>query len=326
MKNVRVLCAEWSLRSFRDELSCLNIQNKILLNSALKCFSDLGILDKKMDGYSCEKLPKTEEGHTGIKISYSELFHQSSKLETFSPALYLLAIINEFLDKKADLKKLNGSVARGLRTLTSFIREPDFAYGLETYLRTHDPKITTTLNHKQDGKDHTDVLLKFKDCDYRIWLYQLSSRGLPHDIERVSGKRGELPSGIHILCPLRTEVAISYDSLLKKIERLNSKNLSDLALLTDCSIKAIKKRQQLETRINKNIDLLTSLNLHKSIEHDKCCEELDIVNGWYFYSEKHIQRITEKIVTSSSFDDYSEVKTILKGPEEYLSTFKMFKK
>ena len=84
---------------------------------------------------------------------------------------------------------------------------------------TFDSDVKTYLNSKQDSSDHTDVLLNYMKNEYRIWLYQFSARGLAHDIERLTGKRGELPIGTHIICPLRTEVAIKYGALCKRLSK-----------------------------------------------------------------------------------------------------------
>lgn len=326
MINIRDKCREWSNKTFRQELESLNIKNKDLLNNATQCFIYLGILDKNINGYACEKLPKTEEGHTGLKVTYSEIFHNCIAEENFSPVTYILKIVQEFLKPNINKDKLNGAVARGLRTFTSLLREPDFAYNIEQYLRPLDSTITMELNPKQDGGDHTDILLRFMKNQYRLWLYQFSSRGLPHDIERVSGKRGELPSGTHILCPLHTEVALSYDSNKRKVDKLIEKIEKDKELLNNCSTKAIKKRDTLEKRIQKNSIQLDNVTMAKEKDYILCSDELDIVEGWFFYSDKHLKRIADFIINKPSIDNYEHVKQILSAPEKYLSEVRIFNK
>lgn len=326
MINIRDKCKEWANKTFREELESLNIKNKELLNTTIECFMYLGILDKKITGYACEKLPKTEEGHTGLKVTYSELFHNSIIEENFSPVTYILKIVQEFLKPNINKDKLNGATARGIRTLTSLLREPDFAYNIEQHLKPFDSDVNTELNAKQDGGDHTDILLSFMGNEYRLWLFQLSSRGLPHDIERVSGKRGELPTGTHILCPLHTEVAISYDSNKRKVDKLTEKIEKDKQLLNICSAKAIKKRSDLEKRIEKNSLLLNNTIVAKENDYLVCSNELDIVEGWFFYSDKHLKRISDFIINKPSIDTYQHVKQILSAPEKYLSEVRIFNK
>lgn len=326
MDNFRISCFNWSKKTFKEELLELNILDKKLLNVTMKCFSELNIIDKKINGYACEKLAKTEEGHTGIKITYSEIFHKTIEEGNFTPVRYLLKLIDTFLKQEAPLEKLNGFIARGLRTLTSFLREPDFAYNIEVYLKHFDSNTTTDLNSQQDSGDHTDILLLFKNEYYRIWLFQFSSRGLPHDIERITGKRGELPTGTHVLCPLQTELALEYDYFRKKIEKYKDRISKDEDALQMCSSRAIKKRLSLEERINKYKDLLHNCEAQSKVVYERCKEELDIIEGWFFYSQKHVERIASTIINSKKYDSYAYVKDLLNGPERYLSKTQIFTK
>ena len=58
-------------------------------------------------------------------------------------------------------------------------------------------------------------------------------RGLPHDIERISGKRGELPWNPYTL-PFTYKVALDYDKT-EKADKLLEKINRDKALLLNCS-------------------------------------------------------------------------------------------
>lgn len=326
MTDFRSSCIDWSKNTFKEELLELNILDKKLLNVTMKCFSELDIINKKVNGYACEKLTKTEEGYTGVKITYSEIFHKTIEEGNFTPVRYLLKLIDTFLKQEAPLEKLNGFIARGLRTLTSFLREPDFAHNIETYLKHFDPNITTSLNSKQDSGDHTDVLLFFKGEYYRIWLFQFSSRGLPHDIERITGKRGELPTGTHVLCPLQTELALEYDHFRKKIKKCKERISKDENALLMCSNRAIKKRLFLEERINKYKKLLHNYEVNSEDINENCKEELDIIEGWFFYSQKHVERIANIIINPKTCASYDYVKNLLTGPERYLSETQIFTK
>jgi len=326
MINIRDKCTEWSSKTFGEELIELNIKDEILLEYAKKCFKDLDILDKNINGYASEGLPKTEEGNLGLKFTYSEVFHNLIDDNSFTPVTYLVAIISKFLLASATREKINGAVARGLRTLTSLLREPDFAYQIENQLRSYGFNVSTELNSRQDGGDHTDVLLHIDKRIYRIWLFQFSPRGLPHDIERVSGKRGELPNGIHLLCPLHTEVALKYDSTTKKIGKLNIKIQKYQSSLASCSARAIKKRANLEERLKKSVESINALNLIVKSEFEICTKELDIVDGWFFYSKDHIDRISNFIINNPTINVYSDVVQTLTAPERYLSEIQIFEK
>lgn len=325
MKDIRELCQKWAAQTYREGLDSLNIKDKKLHNQAISIFTDLKIIDIPMDGYSCEKLPKTEEQRTGIKKTYSEIFHDEFVKDTFTPASYMLQLLIECNKSTTEKSKIIGALARGLRTLTSLLREPDFAYSLQNKLTAFDSSVKTNLNSKQDSSDHTDVLLYYKENEYRIWLYQFSSRGLPHDIERLTGKRGELPNGTHIICPLHTEVAIKYDSLCKRLSSYTDKLNSYNQKLNECSERAIKKRESIESQIKKTTASIIDLEHQLTIERDLCLQELDVVYGWFFYSENYLNR-TVQYINSLAPMNYQDVVDILSAPERFVGNLQSFTK
>lgn len=325
MRNVRNLCNQWATKTYEEGLADLHLTDKKLEKQSRDLFERLGILCLPMDGYSCEKLPKTEESRTGIKKTYSEIFHDEYSKDFFSPASYLVQLIIECNNYPSDDSKIIGALARGLRTLTSLLREPDFAYQLEITLLPNDSNVCTSLNSKQDSSDHTDVLLNYQNISYRIWLYQFSSRGLPHDIERLTGKRGELPKGIHIICPLHTEVAIKYDKLSKRVANLKEKLTDYQQKLNECSERAVKKKEALEEQIQKYHSRINDALPVLNKEYEHSVAELDIVNGWYFYSNAYIQRVAKYLNTLSPMN-YSDVVDLLSAPERFVGSLQSFNK
>ena len=326
MSNIRELCKIWSEKTYKDGIEYLYNEDAELYSLATKIFTKLKILDIPMDGYSCEHLPKTEESRTGIKKTYSEIFHEEINKIDFSPATYLVKLLYECKKTTDDEAQITGALARGLRTLTSLLREPDFAFMIEENLIIKDKNAETSLNAKQDSGDHTDILLQYKNTEYRIWLYQFSSRGLPHDIERLTGKRGELPPGNHLICPLKTELAIEYDKLRKKKFRLQTRLKQYRKKLSECSVKAVKKREGIALNIKKTEEeikkLLPELKKCKKVSDN----ELDIVCGWYFYSESHIKRIIKYIDSGCKPMQYQKLVKILSAPEKFISEIHMFEK
>ena len=53
-------------------------------------------------------------------------------------------------------------------------------------------------------------------------------------------------------------------------------------------------------------------------------EELDVVEGWYFYSQNHIKRIGDFILQEPSPLSYDKVKNILLTPERFLEHIRIF--
>jgi len=326
MLDVRQASEAWKQKTFAATVRGPRSVSSAVSRASLKCFKDIGIAKKVVDGYACEKLPKTEEGNIGVDINYSDVFHRLSKRKQFSPVNYLTELVRLFLQKGGERKRLDGFISRGVRTLTSLIREPDFAGNIVQYLKKFDSSVAVSSNPRQDAGDHTDVLLTFKRKIYRIWLFQFSDRGLPHDIERITGRRGELPSGIHVLCPLPTEVAIAYDKARKREERIKIQTEKTFKRLRKLSKKAKIGRKKLVERIEKLKEDMSNNAVLLTERKKKADPYLDVLNGWYFYSKPHVERIGEQIRLGKKIYDYKTVVKTLLTPEVFLGKTRVFRK
>ena len=326
MTNVRQFTNIWNKKTYKEEFENLLSKNKTLKKQALKLLKELKLIDLPMNGFSCEKLLKTHEQKIKLKKTYSEIFHDKLINNCLTPASYLLQLIKE-CKKIKDLNndEIKGILARGLRAFTSLLREQDFADQLQDTLAIYDKFVVSKLNSKQDSKDHTDVLLTYKSKTYRIWLYQFSSRGLPHDIERLTGKRGELPNGIHIICPLHTEIAIPCKKLKNKIKTIKNNYYKSEQKLKYCSKRAQKTREKIEEKIKNYKNKLRQLKSCFCIKYKASIKELNIVKGWFFYSEAYIKRTVDYINNLNPIN-YTEVVEILSGPERFVGTMQSFLK
>ena len=237
----------------------------------------------------------------------------------------------ENFDFKAYLpKQFEGLIARGLRTFPSLLRDRDFAESLVRLLNSNGYKGFKVggATPKEDIGNHTDVLLEFRGKLFRIWLYQFSFAGLPHDIERVLGRRGELPSGIHVLCPLKTTVAMEKEKfenrqrnyanrLDKKKKKLRLFNNQACAGAVTCKKELLK----LQKDIIQNDEDLKGTNILAN-------KEILTLNSWYFFADQKVLSVIERIVAISDgkikADDYGNVCDVLKGPENYLGEIRLF--
>lgn len=325
-ETTRMRCLEWATKTYREEALAILNNSKELLEYIIPLFESLNIADIPMNGNSSEGLPKTDEQRVGLRRTYSDIFHSESKKSNFSPASYLIEIAKECRLSKISGPRTIGALARGLRTFTSLLREPDFAEQITEVLSPQDSKVTASLNSKQDSSDHTDVLLTFMGTQYRIWLYQFSSRGLPHDIERLSGKRGKLPNGIHVICPLKTELAMDLTKYAKSLA-LNKQKLSKTESdLQTCSEKAKSKKATLETRLNSTKAKVEELQNRIDTITSIVSEELDVIEGWFFYSRPHVKRIVDSITKTKQPQDYKHVYDMLTAPENFVGTINIFRK
>ena len=159
------------------------------------------LTSKKMDGDSVTKIPRKEEKK--MRVSFTDIFWNSTG-SFISPAYYVALIVDECI-KKGELKidNIAGIVGRGLRAFPSFLREMDLANKVSIRLSEN---FSIESNPEQDIKNHTDILIKTDKGDYRVWSYQKSTRGLENIDDKFFGKRGEIPDGYHLLCPIDINV------------------------------------------------------------------------------------------------------------------------
>lgn len=335
MTTIRELTDTWAGITWKMQLSTISAESKIIekLTDVLEKF---GLLEKYVTGQSVTKLEKTQEEQflKGLNISYTKAFALAfSEDPQKLPILFLRNLALNFDFEKATPERFKGLVARGLRTFPSLMRDRDFGENLRRLLETEgfsETEFSVAVDPEEDIPHHTDVLFHFREKVYRIWLYQLTSRGIPHDVERVLGKRGELPEGIHVLCPLKTDLAAEKEKLEKRLLRLKSRLTN-----TEERYRAFKKKgckgalncQQSMGQIIKDIEKTGSLLNEKSTQANA---EVHTSNGWYFYSEDKIKTLIKQTIDVSSSritpDPYSEVYSIFSAPEKYLSEVRFFSK
>lgn len=157
-----------------------------------------------MDGKSVEKLPKNPKAEKYEGIRFAEIISQMRKMEyeDFSPAKYLAQITKLCNDNNLDDEMTIGILARGMRSFASFLREIDVEEQLERILTDQHIPHELTRNTEMDVKNHTDIMAQVYDRFYRIWLFANSPEGIKNTNDRLRENRGELPDGIHILCPM----------------------------------------------------------------------------------------------------------------------------
>ena len=324
--NIRLLINTWSKLKY----SQINFNDKNINQNNIKkikdCFNSLKLNDLLMDGLSTEKLEKTSEFSGGL--NYSEIFHRLIKQNKISPGLFLATYASDYIDSNKDYNKLAGFLARGLRTFASMIREQDFANIIQRNLIRDDKQLSINMNPEQDTKTHVDIKIKFKNKEINIWTYQASKNAIyPHTIERVTGQRGELEDGYHLLCPINTEEG---KKLLQK--RKSFINSNDKIKKWKNDIKTINKQTKkygsIINMIQRRKELLNEIKKEINQIEKRCAEEIEIMNGWFLYSESYIKKV-EKIIKTEKIKiefNYNELVNKLLTPERILKRITLFKK
>ena len=55
-------------------------------------------------------------------------------------------------------------------------------------------------------------------------------------------------------------------------------------------------------------------------------EEIEVVSGWYFYSDNYLKRVAKEILKNNTMNEYTKVKEMLEMPRKYLEEIQIFKK
>ena len=185
------------------------LNNNLNYNNSNAISQEDKLGDRMMDGYSVSKLPRVPSAEKRIPILYSKIFNDMMQGNYFSPAYYAYKIIQDCMNYDSIVGNKNmveGVVYRGLRTLASLMREQDLKLQLNEEL----PDAVIDINPKLDVADHTDLRLDFNGIRYNIWSYQTTSNALDNGANKLMGNRGEIPNGVHVLCPFDSSNKIEF--------------------------------------------------------------------------------------------------------------------
>lgn len=197
IEDIRKYMGVWSQQTYLSGLDyCYSItKDKDTYDLTIEVLKIQKLAEKKMDGFSVQDIPYKEEGKT--EVIYTDIFWHTVE-EYVTPVYYVAAIVRECEKKQLSKEKIVGLVGRGLRAFPSFLREMDLTCKIAQFF----PDAEIENGPEQDVGDHTDVLIKSKGNIYRLWSYQNFERGLDNTAQRFYGKRGKVPSGYHVLCPI----------------------------------------------------------------------------------------------------------------------------
>ena len=171
-------------------------------------------------------------------------------------------------------------------------------------------------------------MIEFNGSTYRLWTYQHSSRGLPHNIERISGKRGALPPGIHVLCPLISEAVEELGPIQKKISTQKRKiaaNKEKLILISTPKTKTNQKKMlNIIDSTKKCEDKIKELEADFEKIKKTASLYIEEVNGYYFFSDGCARNIYAQVIKPSAILPYKDVVDILDAPQILLSKNTVF--
>lgn len=311
----------WSENNIGNSILTQKGYSKKIKKKTYNSIKTLGIVKNVMDGFMTEGLERTQESRLSVNVNYTDVFHYLLKKKTFNPATYLLELTKRFSEQSNETgNKLNGYLARGIRTLASFIREQDFKIKILTVLKKKDKHAKAKFDPIKDVKSHIDISIIYKNKEYYLWLYQYSFNGLPHDMERVAGKRGELPKGKHILCPFDKTYGDYLIYAEKRLEKLNSmiKSLTKEinAIINKKTINYKNKTNRLKNYKSEIVEITKQKDDSRVFAEEVC--------GWYFYSLNYVEQISTLITNRHKPDKYTNVKRIMNGPDKYLSQPRIF--
>jgi hypothetical protein len=325
----RNLCSIWASETFGEAVENIRSRESEIISELNNQLEALGLTDKPVTGDAIRGLQRTQEGRGG-GISYTDTFFEASdEFGSYSPIDYLYLLVRKSHSKGFESSKITGILARSMRTYASLLRDKDFAATLHQELAkeksSKDFEVKT--DPIEDAKNHTDVLVKTDDKVYRIWLFQYTSMGLPHDIERITGERGALPRGVHILCPLKSGGAMDFSNASEAIKKIEPK-LAELEVRIKEAKGRTKELQKLEAMKERLRGRLAELESKKESLSKELAGEVEICEGWYFYPTQKVREVLQMIRRISNGDQipekYANVCKILNLPKEHLSRISSF--
>jgi hypothetical protein len=328
-KCIKQVIRGWQNFTFQERwnLNAPKYQEKVS-SAVLRILSNewFGIANLQISGFAVERLPRNGEQRT-YQVRFAGGFHDLIDDNDFCPVLYMLELTKRVYDlgQPDNDDMLAGFLARAFRSLTSFLKEPAFAEDLRECLLARGISHEISMSQEEDAVHHTDVKAVVNGKVFRFWIYQCSDNGIPHDIDRVSGRRGELPEGIHVLCPLHTSEAIELGTLESRCSRYK--------------LKLVKWKEQLGAKINKNTKAYRDLEDKISTKEKEVFElksrmhniyqntRVDIINGFFLYPKHYVEIIATKILSSDlSADEYQRIHDMMEAPRRYVSELNFFKK
>ncbi len=197
ISEIRKYMGIWSQQTYSTGLTyCYSIKkDKSVYDLTFEVLKKQKLDEKKMDGFSVQKIPYIDEGKT--EVIFTDIFWKIAE-EYITPAYYIATIVKECINKGLAEEKVISTVGRGLRAFPSFLREMDLTCKIAQFF----PEAEIRNGPEQDIGEHTDIFIKSKENTYRLWSYQNFERGLDNTAQRFYGKRGEVPKGYHVLCPI----------------------------------------------------------------------------------------------------------------------------
>lgn len=204
LNDIQNYMGTWAKYSYLQGIDfCKEIKNNQDEERMKRIIAFLGLSEKTMDGTSIEGLYRNDnaEKYSNAPL-YSDEFQRWLEQGYITPVTYIYEIVKD-LDNQESLsdESVCGLVARGLRSFPSFFRELELSAQLEAHIK----GCSVKRDVEEDVKNHTDILLGYNNNEYRIWSYQSSPKGIQNTMNKFIGKRGQLPKGIHILCPFNKD-------------------------------------------------------------------------------------------------------------------------
>lgn len=206
MDIIRTYMDPWNKLTYSQGLEyCKDISNDSSIKEICRAIFDIqNLSDTRMNGYSVQNLIRD---NSNTDVIFTDIFYNNLK-NYITPAQYAVDIIKKYLDiynidtndiANVDINQIAGIVGRGLVAFPSFVRELDLSKKISNVLPNAHCQREDPTN---DVINHTDILIEMNGIEYRLWSYVPSYRGLINTSRRLLGCRGQIPDGIHVLCPI----------------------------------------------------------------------------------------------------------------------------
>lgn len=136
-------------------------------------------------------------------VKFSEVFHRLEESNTLCPSNFIVEVIKDLEQWDAENNTRHDddfyckTIARGIRTFASMLRENNLREIVDAYLKVEAIRRSRGYKMmppsvKEDMQSKTDIMVKYAGAFYRLWSYQTTEPGIEKTSKRVlkGGGRG----------------------------------------------------------------------------------------------------------------------------------------
>jgi hypothetical protein len=218
MGNLNAIIEQWATMSFKENPYGDPIPDKYLYDlRVMRGRKPLG--EYMQNGHVLDAIfndkSKTSDAEREETFQFSDVFHRLETAGTLCPSNFIVEVIRalEAWDAENNTRHDDDffckTIARGLRTFASMVREQNLREIINEYLKVEAIRRSRGYKMlppsvKEDVRGKTDISIKYGGAFYRIWSYQSTEAGIEKTSKRILKGGGR---GLNLTIPFDIDAA-----------------------------------------------------------------------------------------------------------------------